>query len=387
MTAALDRRTHQDKRLQLLRAKEFDSAITLQKEAIARNPSDAKLMKELAWTYSAAGRLDEAIAAQVQAFALAPKDSNLARALSRLFERKAVILDREHEASFKAEQRKKKAAIRRTLLQVIREDLRNWPSHAPKGEVFVSADLMEAHLLDAVADWMRYAPEPCEPGDIVDVQGVGRFHVANPSDVIHKRLARGIAWEMPIVALLRELVERCNPSSAFVEVGANVGAHVVPTALHFSGRVIAFEPVKATFEKLNRNLEINEIKNVTCVRKACSSAEGAGRMIHINQANTGLAQLQLDSGEGELVETTTLSKALDKLGVKLGVLKIDVEGHEQGVIDGAEERLRTDRPLVICELLGEAAAKSMVERMEKLKFRARKFFRSDWLFAPEAPGS
>lgn len=143
--------------------------------------------------------------------------------------------------------------------------------------------------------------------------------------------------------------------SVAVDVGANIGlstlafAHLAP-----SGKVIAFEPSPANFALLVANLEINRLTNVTPIMAAVSDSVGtvllqedlefmAGSRVQDVAATT-------DVSPGIAVRATTLDLELSKYDLRrLDLLKIDVEGHERKVLDGAEQTLRRFKPMCVIE--------------------------------------
>jgi FkbM family methyltransferase len=188
-------------------------------------------------------------------------------------------------------------------------------------------------------------------------------------------------WELPIAVLLMELASRADPKSLVIEIGANIGTLTVPLALNFSGRVVAFEPVESTFADLKKNLALNKIDNVRALMKACSATPGSGEMIGIVERNRGLAQLDI-SQSGKTVVTTIDNEAA-RIGSSVSLIKIDVEGHEGAVLDGAQNVIRKDKPLIVCELFGENR-QAILEKMKAYGFQARRLFRSDWIFYPSS---
>src|SRR5260221_10724280 len=67
-----------------------------------------------------------------------------------------------------------------------------------------------------------------------------------------------------------------KPGSTVVDIGANVGAFSILAASIVGprGRVLAFEPINKTFERLRKNVALNGLKNVECHRAAIDSQEG-----------------------------------------------------------------------------------------------------------------
>ncbi len=135
-----------------------------------------------------------------------------------------------------------------------------------------------------------------------------------------------------------------------VDVGANVGQsaqffHRLFPAAH----IISIEPVSAVFAQL---LEATRtLPRVRCINAAIGETE---RDVQINTFET--TQLSsigcaVDSKGVEMVRMETLSSIMRRVGLKqIDLLKIDVEGYELQVIEGARELLESGGvPLILAE--------------------------------------
>ena len=243
--------------------------------------------------------------------------------------------------------------------------------------------MLREHLLKFGPGWAATVPQQLRVGDVAEIDGIGAFFMGHPLP-IQRRLARRMPWELPIAVMLMELALRADPESLIMDIGANIGTITVPIALNFPGLVVAYEPVEDTFADLSANLRLNRLENVQAVMKACSASPGSGDMIGIAERNRGLAHLEI-SQTGK-TDVTTVDKESARFGKPVSMIKMDVEGHELSVLDGAKGVLVNDRPLVICEILGKTG-KPIFEKMKSLGYRGTKLFRSDWIFHPHDAGA
>jgi FkbM family methyltransferase len=139
-----------------------------------------------------------------------------------------------------------------------------------------------------------------------------------------------------------------GPGAVGVDIGANIGA----TALIMSafavdgGRVIAVEPGPQSFALLQRNLASNQASAVTALNLAVS-AEPARMTFCENSAFGHLAP----GAEGMQIEVQTLDQIVEGLGLtRLDLVKIDTEGFEPQVLEGARATLERFRPVIYLEL-------------------------------------
>lgn len=136
-----------------------------------------------------------------------------------------------------------------------------------------------------------------------------------------------------------------------IDVGANIGHYTLKLSsiVGATGRVLAFEPVTATFELLASNVARAGIGNVTLLNAASSDKTEVVEM-EIPSFDSGLDNYYManisDSGD-----VSCLTLAVDSLNLKqrVGFVKIDAEGHELPVLAGMRELLLRDKPVLVVE--------------------------------------
>lgn len=127
----------------------------------------------------------------------------------------------------------------------------------------------------------------------------------------------------------------------FVDVGANVGSYTILAAAVVGARAIAFEPVPGTFERLVDNMRLNHLdERVRCLNAAVS--DRGGSVVLTNDMDTKNHVLAHDerAASTTTVEAVALDSVLEREFPAL--LKIDVEGYELSVLDGARHTLEKD---------------------------------------------
>jgi len=133
-----------------------------------------------------------------------------------------------------------------------------------------------------------------------------------------------------------------------IDIGANLGEWAVPLAkaVGASGRILCCEPNPSVAAALAATLAINNLAQAQVLTVAVSEADGDGH----------LATDATDSGRSRLADAglAVRLRSLDSLVAdaalkRLDLIKIDVEGHEAAVLDGATATLARYRPALIFE--------------------------------------
>lgn len=154
-----------------------------------------------------------------------------------------------------------------------------------------------------------------------------------------------LGWhELRTTELFEMLIRR---GSTVVDIGANVGYFTLLAArlAGEDGVVISFEPDPTSFSLLEKSVLKNRFGNVRLSNKCVSNLDGT-RLLHFSiTQNKGLHSISKEIGGPSLeVSSTRLDTALESLQIpRIDLLKIDVEGAEPEVIEGARRLLRERR--------------------------------------------
>ena len=244
-------------------------------------------------------------------------------------------------------------------------------------------------VLDDAAEIRNYVNAfPITAYEQYEVRGVGHFFVDDTEDMIKQVIVAGYAWERHLVELLEEHIE---PGTVVVEVGAHIGTHTVPIARLVGpwGRVYAFEPQRKIYRELHHNLALNGVTNAVILRYAVGS--GDARIIEMNPATSGNEGGTGVGSGGDRAELRTL----DSFGFeRVSLIKVDVEGYENAVLDGAMDTIRRNRPAILIEIMGgedyETASPEVRERihvtwrkLERLGYTVTPVFKHDYIALPD----
>ena len=157
--------------------------------------------------------------------------------------------------------------------------------------------------------------------------------------MLAKNISKGGPTEYQQPVRLRSLQHVKNKRTA-LDIGANVGLWSRDLVKYFD-QVIAFEPVAMFRECLEKNVTAS---NISVESVALGDSEGQVRMI-ITEGNTGHTNVDPASTNGD-----TRIIRLDSLNLQnVDYIKIDCEGFEYRVLQGAKETIQRCRPVVVIE--------------------------------------
>lgn len=176
--------------------------------------------------------------------------------------------------------------------------------------------------------------------------------LANVNDTfVGKSLARYGEFSAAETALFRLVL---SPNAFVVEVGANIGALTIPLARH-AAVVLAVEPQRIPYQTLCANVQLNSLTNVFTLHAACGNETGRVPMIDLdprreqNFGGTRLSHATPETPRHQSVPLVRLDDVLADWDAPVTLLKIDVEGMERDVMEGARERITKDRPILYFE--------------------------------------
>lgn len=167
-----------------------------------------------------------------------------------------------------------------------------------------------------------------------------------PGETIGYSIVHTGVFDLPVSEALYRLAE---PGDLAVDVGANVGymTSILATRVRRFGRVIALEPHPSIFGVLaqnSRRWNARDGAHVEALQLAASDRSGAVTLSIDSEfdTNMGLASVRSNTGETHTESSFDVKAArLDEVvsNEAIGVLKIDVEGHELAVLSGAASLL------------------------------------------------
>ena len=152
-------------------------------------------------------------------------------------------------------------------------------------------------------------------------------------------------YSQPEVSLIKHLRNELPDNMVFIDIGGNIGTFMCQF-VDKCDQVFVFEPIPRLNSVIKRSVEHNKSNKVTVIEKAAGDRHSIVKMLDNNNSSI------VDSGaSGDVLDipVTTLD---DELGAieKIDFIKIDVEGYEVSVLNGARKIIEKHRPAILVEV-------------------------------------
>jgi FkbM family methyltransferase len=157
--------------------------------------------------------------------------------------------------------------------------------------------------------------------------------------------------------VLRWIAEALHPGDVFFDVGAHQGwmSMIAARQTGRTGKVVAFEPSASLVEFLSYHKRMNRLSQLDIVPKAVSNTDGTGiPFFLVGNGNSFMNSLfgtnppLPPQGKSLIeIETITLDTFSRQSGLIPQLIKVDTEGAELWVCEGAKHLLATHHPALI----------------------------------------
>jgi FkbM family methyltransferase len=179
----------------------------------------------------------------------------------------------------------------------------------------------------------------------------GEFDIIEQDSVVSASLKKYGEWAQTEIDLLLEFIDK---NAVVVDIGAFIGTHTraFSALVGDFGEVFSFEPRRETHSVLLKNANLAPMSNIRVLNFALGAIDETITVPPLsldNQGNFGAAQLDL-AGESLEKGEVIIIKTLDSFALKnVKFIKIDVEGMEIAVLNGAKETIEQFNPIVFAE--------------------------------------
>lgn len=218
------------------------------------------------------------------------------------------------------------------------------------------------------------------------VPGYGVFKCLGNDSIIGREILAGRVWEPYMHPMFAQAVAT-RPWTDILDIGANIGCHTVALAkMAPSCQVHAFEPMGVHHMLLQENITGNNLKNV----KAYNVGLGEKEMTMF-EPNLDWKAEDNFGGHGLVYEGDSQKeiqvKPLDSYDWRrpISFMKIDVEGHELKVLEGAMGTIAKWKPTMIIEIwdhvyINEFLQSKQAKQLQDMGYTHQKVSTMDYLF-------
>ena len=185
---------------------------------------------------------------------------------------------------------------------------------------------------------------------------IGGFLMLVPGD-------RGISaellrWRVHEPFFTHEFFRRISKGMVVLDIGSNIGYYAVHEAklVGPEGLVVAVEPQPHIYKALLESFRANGLENYVAIRKALTKTTGSTEFIISPVSNLSRVHwsggLHSDAHEKIIVvEASSVDELVTELKLKrLDLVRMDVEGHEEAILEGMQSTIEKFKPTICMEL-------------------------------------
>lgn len=185
----------------------------------------------------------------------------------------------------------------------------------------------------------------------------GGFIMGHPFYHLDREVIIKGCYDKPLHNFLEKHIK---PSMVVFDIGANIGEITVHMAklTGLSGRVYAFEPAPTLLKRLWENVTINGVDNIVIIHDVALSNENGNAMFsfaEIDMENRGMGSLvnrdnNVVSRELMVKNTRMDDFVLHEVIKRIDLIKVDIQGGEINLIEGALHTLDKLEPDIVIEV-------------------------------------
>lgn len=178
--------------------------------------------------------------------------------------------------------------------------------------------------------------------------------------------------------------EEIKSGMTVIDIGSNIGYYAILESRLIGklGKIFSIEPSPINFELLKENLELQDEKNFELYNLAIGDKNEEIEFLVSKKSNWSKIKEKTDIiGENEVIKV--FSKTLDEFCEQnkiesIDLIRMDVEGYEFNIIDGAKKTLKKFKPTIMMEIhkmyLGKEKTKKILEELKRFDYELKYYY-------------
>ena len=202
-------------------------------------------------------------------------------------------------------------------------------------------------------------------------------------------------WEMDSISIMLRLFRHFNLNGkklVIADVGANIGYYCMFFSKYLApdSKIFAFEPSTSILPVLKKNIEGNNIQNVTLLEQACSNHNGTEEFFigahHHQSSLVGEFANNNVVGTRTTVSTTTLDDFFANKNDHQypDIIKMDIEGGGVYALKGCYQCIEKKRPFILMECHTPDEDQAVIDLLEKENYDALRVDTDKWVLNKKA---
>ncbi len=187
------------------------------------------------------------------------------------------------------------------------------------------------------------------------VEGLPDIYITSFTEKIGQTWKNGIVYDKALIQKFYNLLKASyDDSFVMLDLGAQTGSFSLLAKYFPNSKWYAFEPIPEAAAILRENLNINEIKNVDVQEFAASNFSGISTIRLPTIEHWGLSTLGQKPHFSITMERKIECIELDNFVInenikKVNFMKLDTEGFEFYILNGAKKMISRDKPIILME--------------------------------------
>jgi len=227
------------------------------------------------------------------------------------------------------------------------------------------------------------------------VTGMPKIFISNESENYGATWLKNEIWDQKTIEKFYNLIKKKDSNSVIFDIGSQTGCFTLLSKFLPHTTWYAFEPIEEAANELKRNIKKNRIKQVTVSQCAVSNQKGIVNLKLPLDTHWGLATLgdklhRFKEYQSRQVLSITLDEfVLENNIQRLDFMKIDTEGWEFFVLQGAKNLIQKYSPVILMELNEDnliqtgISKENLYQFLEEINYRYEFFSEDDILCFPK----